>query len=237
MITLVAQLIIPGSIFVISFEAYAEKIAELREESKDVDSLCPSYAIPVKYQSRIIMLSVALIYLSRIVLLAIKKGNDALNPDKGKSRPSFQTTSGNVLKLDTTLLKAMRFDRFMDMVYEPVVLCINLIMIFFTDSVHDMVLNSIAMEFICHLDEELQSFLFDLLEEEEAEEQFCVSYYEDATDSAHPETALERDSWNQQVDKWLNWLIFVVLVSAVSLAAIFVVYGPICKPGEMGFIG
>ena len=27
----------------------------------------------------------------------------------------------------------------MDMVYEPVVLCINLIMIFFTDSVHDMV--------------------------------------------------------------------------------------------------
>ena len=52
-----------------------------------------------------------MIYLSRIVLLAIKKGNDALNPDKGKSRPSFQTTSGNVLKLDTTLLKAMRFDR------------------------------------------------------------------------------------------------------------------------------
>ena len=125
----------------ISFEAYAEKIAELRQESKDVDSLCPSYAIPVKYQSRIIMLryccmitvcistcvhvsvyhthththththSVSLIYLSRIVLLAIKKGNDALNPDKGKSRPSFQTTSGNVLKLDTTLLKAMRFDR------------------------------------------------------------------------------------------------------------------------------
>ena len=35
------------------------------------------------------------------------------------------------------------------------------------------------------------SFLFDLLEEEEAEEQFCVSYYEDATDSVHPETGYD----------------------------------------------
>jgi len=35
------------------------------------------------------MLCIALIYLSRLTLLAIKKGNDALNPDKGKGEKIF----------------------------------------------------------------------------------------------------------------------------------------------------
>ena len=35
-------------------------------------------------------------------------------------------------------------------------------------------LNALALEFILHLDEDLKSFLFDLLQEEDEEEDFCL---------------------------------------------------------------
>jgi hypothetical protein len=54
------------------------------------------------------------------------------------------------------------------------VLCVNLFMIFITDNEIDMVLNSLALEFILHVDEELKAFLFEILKEEEEEEDFCL---------------------------------------------------------------
>ena len=262
-ITWLAQVILPTSIFVISFYKYNEVIADLHEEAKAANNtqgleipqshyFCPTYVKSPEMPTRLIMACISLIYLARIVLMAIKKGNDALYPDKGKSRPTFKTSSGKELRICVELIPAMRIDRYMDVVYEPVTLCINLIMVFFTDSAVEMVLNAIAMEFINKLDEELQETFFALLQEESAEEDFCISFYEqkqtdpakapiDTTpdislDQLATETQKHQEEFTKSVDKWLNMLCFVVLIGAVLLSAFFMVYAPICKPGELGIM-
>ena len=42
------------------------------------------------------------------------------------------------------------------------------------------VLNAIAMEFICELDNQLKGFFFDFLKDEDVMERFCLLFYQKA---------------------------------------------------------
>jgi hypothetical protein len=126
--TILAQLLIPGSIFVSSIGDYLEAL----QQTQDGGSwFCPNVKSE-RPQERIIMLMIALIYVARLTLLAIKKGNDLLGDSKGKRRPYVNTQSGRNLFLHTDLQAFMLFDQWMDVVYEPAVYCINLFLVFIT---------------------------------------------------------------------------------------------------------
>ena len=125
--TILAQLLIPGSIFVSSIGDYLGAL----EEQDGGHWFCPQEKSE-RPQERIIMLMIALIYVARLTLLAIKKGNDLLGDSKGKRRPYLDTQSGRKLFLHTDLQAFMLFDQWMDVVYEPAVYCINLFLVFIT---------------------------------------------------------------------------------------------------------
>lgn len=125
--TILAQLLIPGAIFVAYIVDYLKALGEEGEENW----FCPNKKSE-RAQERIIMLMISLIYVARLTLLAIKKGNDLLGDSKGKRRPYLDTQSGRQLFLHSDLQMYMLFDQFMDVVYEPAVYCINLFLVFIT---------------------------------------------------------------------------------------------------------
>jgi len=106
-----------------------------------------------------------------------------------------------------------------------------------TDNEIDMVLNSLALEFILHIDEDLKAYLFDLLEEQEEEEDFCLTFFQD-TESKQADNNMY-DSWkafDKPFDKFLNVLIMFVLGCSVVFSLFFSVYGTWCKPGQLGIM-
>jgi hypothetical protein len=182
--TLLAQLLIPGSIFYSAFydnlDAHGEWLE--RDPEKAGPWFCPNQKTN-SVQERIIMLMISLIYVARLTLLAIKKGNDLLGSAKGKRQSKLKTHTDRTLHLHRDLSIYMLFDQLMDIVYEPAVYCINLFLVFITglvprqnpenlaslsshenlrfsqfhaDTAIDMVLNALAMEFVLKLDEDLK---------------------------------------------------------------------------------
>ena len=91
------------------------------------------------------------------------------------------------------------------------VLCVNLFMIFITDNEIDMVLNSLALEFILHVDEELKAFLFEILKEEEEEEDFCLLFYQ-LKANREEEEKYDKHWNNRRIDSIINHFIIVILV-------------------------
>lgn len=128
--TLLAQLLIPGSIFASAIVDYLKAHSEGDEATRG-PWYCPGEKVD-RAQERIIMLMISLIYVARLTLLAIKKGNDMLGSDKGKRQPKLDTHTGRTLYLHKDLAMYMLFDQLMDIVYEPAVYCINLFFVFIT---------------------------------------------------------------------------------------------------------
>jgi len=151
-------------------------------------------------------------------------------------------------KMDTWLTPAYQFDIFMEMCFGAAVLMVNLWLVFIATDPVDMVLNSLAVEFIGNLDNELKTELFEY-----------VTYY-DFSASKGKETAppqkktletappqkktladavqkeLETDAGGcvQFFGRRLWSIVFLSFVSVISLmlpvvCVAVVFYGPFCK--------
>jgi len=142
-------------------------------------------------------------------------------------------------KTDTWLTPAYQFDIFMEMCFGAAVLMVNLWLVFIATDPVDMVLNSLAVEFIGNLDNELKTELFEY-----------VTYYDFSAshriETAPPQKKTLADAVQEELVQtnaggcvqffgralWLIvFLSFVAVISlmlpVVCVAVVF--YGPFCK--------
>jgi len=154
---MLVQVVVPVGVFAAQYHSYNK-------------GWCPSTGSP---SQRVLMSGIALFYLVRGCLIydekAVWKSADEDFPKSSKDlRPWHHESTKKFVKITesglrcTTLASYGLIDQTMHLTYESLVLLLNLWLVFIADSALDIVLNSLAMEFVGKIDDEFKVRYFDL---------------------------------------------------------------------------
>lgn len=151
--SIVAQIMIPITVFVLQYQAY------------DL-GFCPNTAEDGK---RMLMLGIGLIYFPRLLIPNAAKMHSGearkkAATDTTQNQSDFRIYPRSVERMiepriGSLLDFCLSCDQVMSYVYEPLVYMLNLWLVFVTDDELEMVLNALAMEFIMKVDEEFKEQL------------------------------------------------------------------------------
>lgn len=196
-LVIVVQLVIPIFVFV--------------DKERDYDEgTCPKTA---DNANRALAFFVGAIYLTKLTFLFVRKLQEG-----GNAAPLKEDRKGGILQL------YVECDRFMNIVYESVVYLLNMWIVFITPEALDMVLNSLAMEFILQLDDEVKTIYIKIFPPGDK----AVQAYMDANN----------DDGQHNISWCCYWLalslavsIFVLEFLAYCAMLVGIVWLPLCKAG------
>jgi len=154
---LLVQVVVPVALFASQYHSYNK-------------GWCPSTGSPGQ---RVLMSCIALFYFVRSIMMYLEKKNDSIGngddmPKSSKDlRPWHDECQKQFAKRlesgieDSILMDYAVIDEFvMNLTYESLVLLLNLWLVFIADDALDIVLNSLAMEFVGKIDDEFKVRLF-----------------------------------------------------------------------------
>jgi len=196
---IIVQLTIPSVLFAISIGNYNEGV-------------CPNTGT---LASRILVSMIGILYFTRTFLFFSDKFSDYAVVGKEIGLPN-----------DCELNKYLQLDDFMQITYEGCVYLVNLFIIYISNDPMDIVLNSLAMEFVLKLDDEIKEVYFKKFDK--------ISEY------VRDNNMLEED-WKPSEScclecAILTWTLITPILNYLTMYALpilslaFAIYAPICKP-------
>ena len=121
--------------------------------------LCPQRQNGDAWMGRYMILCIMAFYIAKVVpdQLAIFTGVVG-DTEEGLNRMKALRRAVHDLDLDSLLTKSFyRIDKSMNSAYDCLVYALNIMILYFTNSVENILLNSLAIEFVAHIDESFTS--------------------------------------------------------------------------------
>lgn len=202
-----AQIVIPISLFGYQYARY------------DLGA-CPDLAVPVN-PAKLIMCAIACVYTSRTMTQFIKKAKLSANNSVMKTRGhrSALARRTGFAGLGVLHIKYMIYDDFMNTFYVSMVYLLNLWLVFTTDEPIEMVLNSLAMEFLMNIDSEFTKTFRQHLYGKELVE-YVIS------NELHSKPATQCQI---SIGRAVSLVAYSVSALTPIICLIMVIYGPVCK--------
>ncbi|KAI2502778.1 hypothetical protein MHU86_11682 [Fragilaria crotonensis] len=233
-LVLVAQLMLPILLLLYAQQTYS------------IPSFCPNSAGTLP---RVVAFAIGCIYLVRIsFLLKSKTSEHYVTLRAGPFRSYANSFSEHFMRwseggvhfinnLDVVL--ALYLDHFMDVWYEVFVYGINLFIVFATPDPLDMVLNSLAFEFILQLDDVVKEKYISIVVQDEKKYFFTyamnhhsiIEKYDErfllTFDATEPEWTYQLQALYDVYDVWIGYVVPILACTSPPLTLFYLSY---CKP-------
>ena len=199
---------LPIIVFLTQWFIYISLMSEVSESYSD-NQICPADA---KWQKKMTMIAVTLLYFVRSFFLWDNLTN--------RTRLNKMTPSVDIWVM---------LDTFQEFGFNLMVYGANLWIVFNGENVQDMILDSLAMEFIMNLDNEFQSMYFEYVPEAAIDiyDHIFITYDKNQERLKH-----KRESLKFRIVEKITYIPFKILVFALMLFPVFclfmIFYGAVC---------